>query len=223
MEAVLNPLAHFGMCLGDWRALNAARPNLLLQGPDAATDGAIGALGPALGTPIHRWRGDMPLAVSTDRPATLLVRNLIALNGEWQTKLLRWLEATDGRVQVVSTTSVPVYPLTRRRLFLESLYYRLNVMCIDVHVAHQESGPTMRNPASSSTSEKMTAADVKTIVRGVLLQCSVPFTDIDITSSASAWKVVIHDHTGMVFRLPIPAGPRQLVRQAVLEAIEAEW
>jgi len=113
MEPVLNPLARFGMSLGDWRALNAARPNLLLQGPDAATDGAIGALGPALGTPIHRWRGDMPLPVPTDRPGTLFLRNLTALNAESQSKLFRWLEVTDDRVQVVSTTSVPVYPLTR--------------------------------------------------------------------------------------------------------------
>jgi hypothetical protein len=223
MEPVLNPLARFGMSLGDWRALNAARPNLLLQGPDAATDAAIGALGPALGTPIHRWRGGMPLPVLTSRPGTLLLRNLVALNAESQTMLLRWLDATHGRVQVVSTTSVPVYPLTRRGVFLASLYYRLNVMCIDVHVADQESGATLRNPASSSASEQMTAAEVQTIVRGVLLQCSVPFTDIDITPSPSAWKVVIHDHSGMLFRLPIHSGPRRLVRQAVLEAIEAEW
>jgi hypothetical protein len=223
MEAVINPLAHFGMCLSDWRALNATRPNLLLQGPDAAIDGAIGALGAALATPIHRWHADLPLPVPTGRQETLLLRDLITLTAERQTNLLRWLEATDGRVQVVSTTAVPVYPLTQRRLFLASLYYRLNVMCIDVHIAHQEAGPTMRNPASSSASEQITAADVKTIVRSVLLQCSVPFTDIDITSSPSAWKVVIHDHTGMVFRLPIHAGPRRSVRQAVLEAIEAEW
>jgi hypothetical protein len=134
MEAVMNPLAHFGMCLGDWRALNAKRPNLLLQGPDAATDGAVGALAPALGTPIHRWRADWPLPVPIGRQETLLLRNLITLSAAQQTKLLRWLEAMAGRVQVVSTTPVPVYPLTRRRLFLASLYYRLNVMCIDVHV-----------------------------------------------------------------------------------------
>jgi hypothetical protein len=223
MEAVINPLAHFGMCLSDWRALNATRPNLLLQGPDAATDGAIGALGAALATPIHRWHADLPLPVPTGRQETLLLRDLITLTAERQTNLLRWLEATDGRVQVVSTTAVPVYPLTQRRLFLASLYYRLNVMCIDVHVAHQEAGPTMRHPASPPAAEQMTAADVKTIVRSVLLQCGVPFTDIEITPSPSAWKVVIHDHTGMVFRLPIHAGPWRSVRQAVLEAIETEW
>jgi hypothetical protein len=69
----------------------------------------------------------------------------------------------------------------------------------------------------------MTAADLKAIVRSVLLQCSVPFTAIDITSGPSAWKVVVHDHSGMIFRLPIHAGPSRSVRQAVQDAIEGEW
>jgi hypothetical protein len=71
--------------------------------------------------------------------------------------------------------------------------------------------------------ERMTAADVKEIVRNVLLQCGVPFTDIVVTSSSSAWKVIVHDQNGLIFRLPIHAGPRRVVHQAVLEAIEAEW
>ena len=69
----------------------------------------------------------------------------------------------------------------------------------------------------------MTAAEVEEIVRSVLIQCSVPFTAIDITASPSAWKVVVHDTTGMIFRLPVHAGPARFVREAVLEAIEAEW
>jgi LEA14-like dessication related protein len=81
----------------------------------------------------------------------------------------------------------------------------------------------MREPAISSTSDRMTAADVKAIVRSVLLQCGVPFTAIDITSSPAAWKVVVHDQTGMIFRLKIHAGPPHWVRQTVLEAIESEW
>jgi hypothetical protein len=68
-----------------------------------------------------------------------------------------------------------------------------------------------------------TAAEVKDIVRSVLVQCSVPFTAIDITASPSAWKVIVHDATGMIFRLPVHAGPARHVREAVLEAIEAEW
>jgi hypothetical protein len=68
-----------------------------------------------------------------------------------------------------------------------------------------------------------TAADVKDIVRSVLIQCSIPFTAIDITASSSAWKVIVHDSTGMIFRLPVYAGPARYVREAVLEVIETEW
>jgi hypothetical protein len=74
-----------------------------------------------------------------------------------------------------------------------------------------------------SPSEQTSAANVKAIVRSVLLQCGVPFTAIDLTSSSSGWKAVIHDHSGMIFRLPIHAGPPRLVHQEVLDAIEAEW
>src|ERR1700730_10103162 len=51
--------------------------------------------------------------------------------------------------------------------------------------------------------ERMTAADVKEIVRYVLLQCGVPFTDIVVTSNSSTWKVIVHDQNGLIFRLPI--------------------
>ena len=69
----------------------------------------------------------------------------------------------------------------------------------------------------------VTAADVKEIVRTALLQCSVPFTDIAVTSSPSAWTVIVHDQNGLIFRLPVKAGPLRVVRQAIVEAIETEW
>jgi hypothetical protein len=71
--------------------------------------------------------------------------------------------------------------------------------------------------------EVVMAAEVKEIVRSVLIQCGVPFTAIDITASRTAWKVTVHDSTGMIFRLPVSAGHARYVREAVLEAIEAEW
>jgi hypothetical protein len=74
-----------------------------------------------------------------------------------------------------------------------------------------------------SPSDQVSADRVKAIIRSVLLECGVGFTAIDLTSSRSGWKAVIHDHSGMIFRLPIHAGPPCMVHQEVLEAIEAEW
>jgi len=67
----------------------------------------------------------------------------------------------------------------------------------------------------------MTPKDTATT--SVLLRYSVPFTSSAVTSSPSAWKVIVYDETGMIFRLPVHAGPRRRVLQAVLEAIDAEW
>ena len=69
--------AHISQYIGDFDAtledLSDTIALLALQGPDAATDGAVAALGPVLGTPIHRWRADLPLPVPTRRQETLLV------------------------------------------------------------------------------------------------------------------------------------------------------
>jgi hypothetical protein len=81
----------------------------------------------------------------------------------------------------------------------------------------------VRNTARSLAPEAVTAADVKEIVRSVLLQCAVPFTEVTVTSTPSAWTVIVNDQSGLIFRLPVHAGPRRIVHQAVLEAIEAEW
>jgi hypothetical protein len=83
----------------------------------------------------------------------------------------------------------------------------------------------MMNPLAhhEAALKSTTAAEVKEIVRSVLIQCSVRFTAIDITASPSAWTVTVHGPTGMIFRLPVSAGPARYVREAVLEAIEAEW
>ena len=81
----------------------------------------------------------------------------------------------------------------------------------------------MSSTARSLAPALVTAADVKEIVRSVLLRCAVPFTDVTVTSSSSAWTVIVTDANGLIFRLPVHAGPRRIVHQAVLEAIEAEW
>ena len=49
-----------------------------------------------------------------------------------QAELLRWLENSTDRKQVVSTTVQPLFPLVDRGLFDETLYYRLNVMLLSV-------------------------------------------------------------------------------------------
>jgi transcriptional regulator of acetoin/glycerol metabolism len=49
-----------------------------------------------------------------------------------QLQLLDWSARTQGRIQIVSMTSVPLIPRVQIGAFLDTLYYRLNTVCVDV-------------------------------------------------------------------------------------------
>jgi Sigma-54 interaction domain len=115
--------------LADWQLLVTARPNTLLEGPHEATDAIVGEAMEWLAEPHATWSG-APLCC--DRPATLVVRSVSALDGDQQQALLAWLDAPGDRMQVISTTDDPLYPLVSRGAFLANLYYRLNVLLLDV-------------------------------------------------------------------------------------------
>jgi hypothetical protein len=116
----------------DWRLLVTARPNVLLEGAHETTDVIVGEAMGWLPEPHATWCGAPPQG---DRPATLVVRSISALDRDQQRSLFDWLDALGDRVQVISTTSEPLYPMVGRGVFLERLYYRLNVMRLDVAIA----------------------------------------------------------------------------------------
>ena len=113
----------------DWQLLVSARPNTLLEGPHETTDAIVGEAIEWLAEPYVTWCG---AASASDRPGTLLVRSVSALDQDQQQALLAWLDAPGNRMQVISTTTDPLYPLVSRGAFLANLYYRLNVLLLDV-------------------------------------------------------------------------------------------
>jgi hypothetical protein len=113
----------------DWRLLVTVRPNVLLEGARETTDVVVGEAMEWLPAPHATWCGAPPPG---DRPATLVVRSISALDRDQQRSLYDWLDVPGNRVQVISTTNEPLYPMVGRGVFLESLYYRLNVMRLDV-------------------------------------------------------------------------------------------
>jgi Sigma-54 interaction domain len=116
----------------EWRLLVTARANVLLEGAPETTDVIVGEAMEWLPTPHATWCGTPPRG---DRPATLIVRSVSALDQDQQHSLFDWLDAPGDRVQVISTTSEPLFPMVVRGAFLEGLYYRLNVMRLDVAIA----------------------------------------------------------------------------------------
>ena len=107
------------------RLLCSARPNLLIEGPESTTDAVLVALTPHLRQPLWTWCAGV-------QNGTLIVRRVNQLDGGQQKELLEWLEVATGRVQVIATSSEPLFPLVKRGTFLDVLYYQLNVVRVEV-------------------------------------------------------------------------------------------
>ena len=75
-------------------------------------------------------------SVQTSLPApsvrTLILNNVAALSVEEQQELSDWLDRERPNIQIVTTSPVPIFPLVRSGVFLDTLYYRLNVIYAEI-------------------------------------------------------------------------------------------
>lgn len=109
------------------------RVNLLLMGSDRLIEEALLRLMPDLLAPIHTWTAPDPLELpSAVQAGTLILREVGELGPADQCRLAAWLEASGGRTQVISTTTSRLLRRVDAGSFLDSLYYRLNVVCVEI-------------------------------------------------------------------------------------------
>ena len=109
------------------------RVNLLLIAPDGVVRFVLESLLLDLQEPIERWRSGQKLALpDTDESGTLVLHEVGTLPAEDQLRLLDWLERAEGRTQVISTSTAPLLPRVHAGGFIDTLYYRLNTVCVDV-------------------------------------------------------------------------------------------
>ena len=118
----------------EWDLVIRARSNLLLAGSLSATDEMLVALKPQLRTPLRQHNATTGGPVPEPHEGTLILLEVDSLDGNQQAQLVEWLDRFEerGRVQVVSTTSAPLFSLVETGAFLANLYYRLNVVRMDV-------------------------------------------------------------------------------------------
>lgn len=118
----------------EWDVVIQARCNLLLVGPSAATKEMLVALEPHVHEPLRQCTPKTGVPMPQPLDGTLVMFEVAMLDLEQQAQLLWWLDQFDGRrhVQVVSTTSEPLFPLVETGAFLANLYYRLNVVRMNV-------------------------------------------------------------------------------------------
>jgi hypothetical protein len=108
---------------------SSTRPNLLLEGPEAQVQAVVAALRPLLLCPVSAWSGG---GLPDEHRGTLIAQEIHGLDDTQQRQLMIWLDDAVGTVQVIATTSEPLFPLVERGAFLEVLYYRLNILRVEV-------------------------------------------------------------------------------------------
>jgi len=116
----------------EWRILREHLHNVLLEGAVAATEAVLLLLQPHIGRPIRSHRARAPLDLPRGETGALILRDVAALSGDDQRRLLQWLGGAGSRAQVISTTERPLFALVRGGFFDAALYYRLNVMLLRV-------------------------------------------------------------------------------------------
>jgi Sigma-54 interaction domain len=107
--------------------------NVLVVGAENEAVAIIASLWPSLATPIAvRHRGE-PLQLSAFPPVgTFVIHGVETLTREEQDGLHDRLSAGNGRARVVSTASESLFATVESGAFNDALYYRLNVVTIDL-------------------------------------------------------------------------------------------
>lgn len=112
----------------EWKVATSTRNNLLLVGSSSATHAMLVALKSHLREPLCQFEPSAGVSVPQPTEGTLVLLEVAGLDKDQQGQLFRWLGESEGRVQVISTTSKPLFSLVETGAFLTNLYYRLNVV-----------------------------------------------------------------------------------------------
>ena len=116
------------------RSLQTSQQNVLLEGPEPAMKGFLDVLKPHVMEPVLWDQPGVPRELRAGERGTLILRDVGNLPADAQNQVLRWLDETGlgAEIQIVSTSATPLFPLVERGLFDSKLYYRLNVVLLDL-------------------------------------------------------------------------------------------
>jgi hypothetical protein len=118
----------------DLGVARATRANLLLVGTERQVTKLLrlAVANPSQAAVVRCQNQRLPLPSTAFGAETIVIRDVDALTSEDQWKLCEWLDSRSGRTQVISTASAPLVALVDGQLFNDALYYRLNVVYVDL-------------------------------------------------------------------------------------------
>ena len=118
----------------EWEAISYGRRNFMLAGQPSAVDAMLASMLPHFLDPIRLFAPDIDRALLLPDEGTLILMEIARLKGSQQSDLVAWMDEghRSDDVQIVSTTSRQMMPLVESGEFRAELYYRLNVVRIDL-------------------------------------------------------------------------------------------
>jgi len=116
--------------IDEWSVFRGAHPNALLVGSEASAKAAISRLLPFLRPPVVHWHPRAVAEPTLPASGTLVIWDVDTMGLMQQEQLLMWMDSLAADVQVISVGGSPVFPLVLREEFLDTLYYRLNIVCL---------------------------------------------------------------------------------------------
>jgi Sigma-54 interaction domain len=105
------------------------RPNLLAQCASAHdAEAFVERLVPWCAGPLYECPLPGALSLPTAPTGTLLLNDVAALSVMQQVEVFDWISERQTATQIVSVTTRPLTPLVDAGLFLQALFYRLNII-----------------------------------------------------------------------------------------------
>ena len=123
------PPTRLAIPASDWETLVLTRANTVVVGSEDAALSVWTAVWPTLQKPIY-WADADRLSLPRHSAGTLILQGAHALSAFDQQQVFEWLDRDARATRVLSTAPYPLFPLVEGGLFLEALYYRLNMLLL---------------------------------------------------------------------------------------------
>jgi hypothetical protein len=134
------------LVLLQWLTMRDLRPNLLVTCGNVEIETITKHLMAFCAPPFHVCAMPGALRLPSAARGTLFVEGVGELTLIQQIVLNDWISAGRDRVQIVSLTSAPLWPLVENGEFLEGLFFRLNVVCLEARSTADGHSTSLEDP-----------------------------------------------------------------------------
>jgi hypothetical protein len=125
--AFLRPELHL-----EWSIITTAHHNLLVVGTSSEIAILLQAVECHLQHPVLRCHAQPGVELPEPETGALIVSEVTRLDAEQQARMLEWMNRVRRDVQVVCTSSQPIFRRVLSGTFASELYYRINALRLDL-------------------------------------------------------------------------------------------